>query len=251
MPNITQIPAPRVPVIDEKTGLMSREWYRFFINLFNLTGDGTNTISLTDLQVGPPSLDGFATAAPYLEPSVDLAQLQSDVDGLKLAPRVAEIHPIPYGSFFDTSDQTGSITVPTPVTFNSTDVASGVYLGTTTSRMYVTEAGVYSIQFSVQVENTVATEGDVNIWLRINGTNVIGSNGLVWVPAKHAGADGHIISGWNFFLTLSSNDYVELVWLPSAVTMTLQSYPAVVGPPAVPSTYSAVLTAFKVNLTLG
>lgn len=62
MPNITQIPAPRVPVIDEKTGLMSREWYRFFINLFNLTGDGTNTISLTDLQVGPPSLDGFAAS---------------------------------------------------------------------------------------------------------------------------------------------------------------------------------------------
>jgi hypothetical protein len=58
--NITQIPAPRVPVIDEKTGLMSREWYRFFINLFNLTGEGSNTTSLTDLQVGPPSLDGFA-----------------------------------------------------------------------------------------------------------------------------------------------------------------------------------------------
>jgi hypothetical protein len=117
--------------------------------------------------------------------------------------------------------------------------------------MYVTEAGVYSVQFSVQVENTIATEGDVNIWLRINGADVIGSNGFVWVPAKHAGADGHIISGWNFFLTLSANDYVELVWLPSAATMTLQSYPAVVGPPAVPSTYSAVLTAFKVNITSG
>jgi hypothetical protein len=58
--NITQIPAPRVPVIDANTGLMSREWYRFFINLFDLTGEGSNTTSLTDLQVGPPSLDGFA-----------------------------------------------------------------------------------------------------------------------------------------------------------------------------------------------
>lgn len=58
--NLTQIPAPRVPVIDANTGLMSREWYRFFINLFDLTGEGSNTISLTDLQVGPPSLDGFA-----------------------------------------------------------------------------------------------------------------------------------------------------------------------------------------------
>lgn len=75
--NITQIPAPRVPVIDEKTGLMSREWYRFFINLFNLTGEGTNTISLTDLQVGPPSLDGFAfntTSYADLAPPVIPAQ---------------------------------------------------------------------------------------------------------------------------------------------------------------------------------
>ena len=65
--NLTQIPAPRVPVIDEKTGLMSREWYRFFINLFDLTGEGSNTTSLTDLQVGPPSLDGFAASLTFAD----------------------------------------------------------------------------------------------------------------------------------------------------------------------------------------
>ena len=263
MLNTTQITAPRVPLTDPRTGLISREWYRFFLNLFQLTGGGTTDTSLVDLQLAPPTQDVVVVQSDVTPPVVnlqsfepidsraELAELQADIDGLKLAPRAVEIHPIPYGSFYDTSDQTGSITAPTPVAFNSTDVSSGVYLGATNSRMYVTEAGVYSIQFSVQIENTIATEGDVNIWLRINGTDVIGSNGLVWVPAKHAGADGHIISGWNFFLTLSANDYVELVWLPSAVTMTLQSYPAIVGPPAVPSTYSAVLTAFKVNITSG
>ena len=55
--NITQIPALRVPIIDEKTGLMSREWYRFFINIFTLTGEGSNTFSLSDLQVGPPPVE--------------------------------------------------------------------------------------------------------------------------------------------------------------------------------------------------
>jgi len=57
MPDITQIPAPRVPIIDQQTGLMSREWYRFFVNLFSLTGSGTNTVSLEDVQVGPPPMD--------------------------------------------------------------------------------------------------------------------------------------------------------------------------------------------------
>lgn len=52
--DLTNITPPRVPLIDPRTGLISREWYRFFLNLFQLTGSGQNTTSLTDLQVGPP-----------------------------------------------------------------------------------------------------------------------------------------------------------------------------------------------------
>ena len=52
--NITNIPSNRVDFIDERTGLVSREWYRFFLNLFTLAGGGGNQISLDDLQVGPP-----------------------------------------------------------------------------------------------------------------------------------------------------------------------------------------------------
>jgi hypothetical protein len=53
--NITNIPSNRVDFIDQRTGLMSREWYRFFLNLFNLTGAGNNPTSLDDLQIGPPT----------------------------------------------------------------------------------------------------------------------------------------------------------------------------------------------------
>jgi len=34
--------------------MVSREWYRFFLNLFNLAGNGGNPVSLDDLQIGPP-----------------------------------------------------------------------------------------------------------------------------------------------------------------------------------------------------
>jgi len=57
MTNITNIPAPRVALIDERTGLMSREWYRFFQNLFILTGSGSNPITLDELQLAPPPAD--------------------------------------------------------------------------------------------------------------------------------------------------------------------------------------------------
>jgi hypothetical protein len=58
--NITNIPAPRAPFIDERTGLMAREWYRFFLNLFVLTGSGNNPITLEELQLGPPSQPDLA-----------------------------------------------------------------------------------------------------------------------------------------------------------------------------------------------
>jgi hypothetical protein len=51
--NLTTIPAPRVPLVDPQTGQISNEWYRFFFNLYVLTGSGTNNITLTDLQIEP------------------------------------------------------------------------------------------------------------------------------------------------------------------------------------------------------
>ena len=41
MPNNTQITPPRVPLTDERTGAVSREWYRWFYNQYTVTGGGT------------------------------------------------------------------------------------------------------------------------------------------------------------------------------------------------------------------
>lgn len=39
--NITQIPAPRVPIWDEDTSYVNRSWYRFFYNLYAILGSGS------------------------------------------------------------------------------------------------------------------------------------------------------------------------------------------------------------------
>lgn len=54
-PNITQITPPRVAIIDERTGDVSREWYRFFYNLYYAVG-GTNAGAI------PPSRGGTGTS---------------------------------------------------------------------------------------------------------------------------------------------------------------------------------------------
>jgi hypothetical protein len=45
MPNITKIPAPRVPLLDERTKLISREWFRFFNNIYVITGGATQGVA--------------------------------------------------------------------------------------------------------------------------------------------------------------------------------------------------------------
>lgn len=54
MVNPTNIPAPRVNFIDPRTGLMSREWYRFLYNQFEQLGGGLGIThnGLPDLQGG-------------------------------------------------------------------------------------------------------------------------------------------------------------------------------------------------------
>jgi len=41
----TQIPPPRIPLIDSRTRQVAREWYIFFFSLFNKTGLGQEFLS--------------------------------------------------------------------------------------------------------------------------------------------------------------------------------------------------------------
>ena len=50
--NITQIPAPRVELIDPRTGLMSREWFRFFNNIYTIVGSDLGIIQIPNGGTG-------------------------------------------------------------------------------------------------------------------------------------------------------------------------------------------------------
>jgi hypothetical protein len=50
--NITQIPAPRVELIDPRTGLMSREWFRFFNNVYTIVGADLGIIQIPNGGTG-------------------------------------------------------------------------------------------------------------------------------------------------------------------------------------------------------
>lgn len=151
-----------------------------------------------------------------------------------------------YGSFYDTTTQTAAALTATAITLNSTDLSYDVSIGSPTSRIVVTRAGFYNIQFSAEISNPSAAIDDVTIWIRQNGVDVANSAGIVGTPAKHGAVNGHTIIGWNYILQAAANDYFQLYWITDSGTTQILTYPASVVAPIHPQAPSMILTVQQV-----
>jgi hypothetical protein len=128
------------------------------------------------------------------------------------------------------------------MTFNTTDLGGNGVSIVSGSRLTVTTTGIYNFQWSGQFENNDNAPYDAFVWIRINGTDVAGSTGRIGLPArKNVGDPFHTIVGWNFFLSLTANDYVELVWSASSTSVSIKTYAAGTSPTR-PTTASLIAT---------
>jgi hypothetical protein len=147
----------------------------------------------------------------------------------------------PYGAFQSLVDQTiASANTAYAMTLDTTDYSNGVTLSNS-SRMNVKNTGVYNFQWSGQFVNNDSQLHDVSVWIRKNGTDVVGSTGFISIPNSHGGVNGHSIVGWNYFLELAANDYIELWWSATSTTVSLQFLPTQTSPTR-PSTASLITT---------
>ena len=150
-----------------------------------------------------------------------------------------------YGGFSDNTDQTGSTSAGTVTTFNTTDVADGITL-VSGSQITVPNTGKYSLQFSTQFKNTNNAQEDVTVWLRINGTDLANSATQYTISArKSASIFGYGVASLTFLLDLTASDYVQIVWLPTNTTVTIEALPLSVSP-AYPAIPSVIATIFQV-----
>ena len=146
----------------------------------------------------------------------------------------------PYGAFSDFNDQTTTANTATLMTLSTTDFSNQVTISS--SKITVQNAGIYDLQFSVQLENNSNASQDVFIWLKQNGVDIVGSTGKVGLPARKSPGDPfHDIKGWNYFLSMEANDYVEIYWSTTSVDVSIQTYAASASPTK-PSTASVVAT---------
>jgi uncharacterized protein YoxC len=283
MPNPLNVPItpPRVAFIDPRSGNVSREWYLFFLSLFQ--SQGGSSISLDDVQKGPPALtiddvesvccddqsaslnNGQVDQIAELQKQVEglaeqpsslvdqlaqmqqqisdlqqslahrvdqIAELQKQIEGVQLTPPPREFKRSRYGQFYDTTTQiAAAINTPAAITFNTSDVSNGVYLGTPSSRVYVDTDGIYNVIFSIQLDKTSGGTGVFWVWPRVNGVDLPDSNSQVRIQ----GNDAETLATVGYFLELVAGDYFEVVFAVDDTSVEVTAFPASAFYPSIPS----------------
>jgi hypothetical protein len=159
-------------------------------------------------------------------------KLNKAVEGLQMTPPPREFKRARYGSFYDTTTQTATtINTAKAITFNSTDLSNGVFIGSPTSRIIVDSEGIYNFDTSFQLDKTSGGTAEFYFWFRLNGTDVADSASQIRIQ----GNDAEIFASLNYFFDLKANDYVELMFSTTSLDVELLSVAAVAPVPAIPS----------------
>ena len=161
-----------------------------------------------------------------------LGSLTASVEGLQMAPPAREFKRSRYGSFYDTTTQTATvINTATAITFNNTDLSNGVYIGSPTSRVIADSEGIYNFDTSFQLDKTSGGTAVFDFWFRLNGVDVANSASRITIQGNTA----EIFSSLNYFFDLKANDYVELMFSVTDLSVELKTFPAAAPHPGIPS----------------
>lgn len=126
---------------------------------------------------------------------------------------------------------TGSGGIGTYTVDISQTVASTTINATKASRIQVTAAGVYNIQFSAQLDKTSGGVGLTSLWIRKNGVDVPDSAGQTRLQGNNA----ELVAAWNWLINLAANDYIELMWAGDDTSIVLLATAAAAPVPGIPS----------------
>ena len=213
----TQITPPRVELVDPKTGLVSREWYRFFFSLYNaadtpavlpvnqggtglsdiptngqlLIGNGSG-YTLNPLTAG----DGIEVTNGAGTISVANTGVTQNIAGNGITvssptgiSTITANARLIYGAFYSTENQPdGSTTTAYPITLNNTAYSSNVSVQNR-SAVFTASIGPASTTMTV----TAVTSGTIYPGMILTGTGVTAGTRIVSQSTGTAGSTGTYI----------------------------------------------------------
>jgi len=172
MLNITQIPAPRVDLINPATGLMSREWFVFFNNIYTIVGANQGVIQIVNGGTGLSTLP---------------------TNGQLLIGKNGEyvLNTLTAGAGFTVTNGAGTITL----SINNTGVVAGSY-------GLADKVG----KFTVNAQGQITTASDVSI--AINANQII-SGTMTGIAIENC-VIGAATSAAGTFTTATATKYVGI-----------------------------------------
>lgn len=199
MPNPLNVPItpPRVAFIDPRSGTVSREWYMFFLSLFQLSGG--STVSLDDVQKGPPMLTVdeinviVDKASENLRPSTEstveqIAELRKQIEALEsqVRPELGTMSQLQQANLpwvtFDTTPQN----LPT-------DIGTVAWDGGTTLGIQMTANVLQPVgeaqYFYIKADSTI-TKGQLIMF-----TGAVGASGVIKGAPATGLTDGQYLMG--------------------------------------------------------
>ena len=140
-----------------------------------------------------------------------------------------------------------SPTVAAPIAVYKTTSSNGVSINATDkTKVVFSVAGIYNIQFSIQMVSFDGTVDNVTVWFRQNGVDIPYSAGVATVPAIHGGAPGTAIISWNLVQPVNAGDYIQLLFASTTGNTVTATYAAGTSP-VHPASPSIILTATFVS----
>jgi hypothetical protein len=216
-----------------------------FVNNRYFLGDWGSAVNGTYIKVDDANSRVEISKAIYTNASTGTAGqiLTSQGAGLPATWSTASYLVPKYGSFYDTTTQTTIGSENLPMKLNTTDVAatSGFSIANDTlgrpTRITTTETGIFNVQFSAQLHKTSgggATQ--IYIWFAVNGVDLADSATTLTL----ANNGDLLVAAWNYFVPLTTGQYVEIKWRATAANIEIQRNTTLPSVPGIPSVIATI-----------
>ena len=206
----------------------------------NVNGIDTSAFSVGDVLYASPTVAGaFTNVKPTAPDNVIpmAAVLISSATAGDIFVRPTIEQQKYYGEFTKTTDQTpASTNTAYALTFDNTEIAEGISIGSPASRIVVVQSGLYQFDATVQISSSSSSAKTVWLWFRKNGTDVANSARLVTININN----GYTAVSMSEFFSLAANDRIEIMFAANDTAITVDNVAATAFAPAAPAVVLAV-----------
>jgi hypothetical protein len=206
----------------------------------NVSGIDTSAFSVGDVLYASPTVAGAFTNVKPTAPDnvIPIAAVLVDsatAGDVFVRPTIEQQKY--YGEFTKTSDQSPAvINTAYALTFDNTEIAEGISIGSPASRIVVVQSGLYQFDATVQISSSSGSAKTVWLWFRKNGTDVANSARLVTININN----GYTAVSMSEFFSLAANDRIEIMFAANDTAITVDNVAATAFAPAAPAVVLAV-----------